>query len=211
MVATVAAGTTAAYYTSLADYYSGAHEPTGQWLAVGFAAGPATGSNVESETFARLHAALDTQSRSMLANNGGKVERVGGYDVTFSAPKSVSIAWALGDADLRSLIEIAQGAAVRSAIKILEENAAFCRSGKAGRWREAVRLTVAAFQHGGSRPETHADGAVFCRSELTYPCRGPQPGSKNRRQIRRARWQTAIFLENGSGCYLPCQPCERAR
>ena len=166
MVATVAAGTTAAYYTSLADYYSGANEPPGRWSRVGFEAGVTVGQQVDSAIFARLHAALDERRRTLLANDGGKLERVGGYDVTFSAPKSVSVAWGLADTVLRRQIEQAQVRATDAALKMLEKNAAFCRSGKAGRLREPVRLTVAAFQHGGARPETHADGTIFSDPNL---------------------------------------------
>ncbi len=47
--------------------------------------------------------------------------RGGGIDVTFSAPKSVSIVWALGDPWQREQIEAAHAAAVESAVEYLRE------------------------------------------------------------------------------------------
>ena len=96
MVATVAAGTSAEYYIASSDYYVGGSEPAGRWVAVGVDVGVNVGSVVEREPFERLHAALDSEGRFMLSNKSGK-KRVGGYDITFSAPKTCSILWALAD------------------------------------------------------------------------------------------------------------------
>jgi conjugative relaxase-like TrwC/TraI family protein len=166
MVATVAAGTTAQYYLSLTDYYTGSGEPRGQWVKVGFDSGFAVGTEIGNADFESLHAGLDRKGRCLLSNQGGRQERVGGYDVTFSAPKSVSVLWGLANDTLRKKIELAQARAVEHALKVLEENAAFCRSGKNGVRREKVRLTVAAFQHGDARPAEHSDGEVFADPNL---------------------------------------------
>jgi conjugative relaxase-like TrwC/TraI family protein len=163
MVATVASGTMAQYYLSQTDYYIGGREPPGRWTRVGFASGFEKGSLVESADFERLHAALDGSGKPMLANSGGRKERVGGHDVTFSAPKSVSI---LCVTERRSKIEQAHANAVARALDVLEANAAFCRSGKNGVRREKVRLTVAEFLHGDARPAEHSDGEVFADPNL---------------------------------------------
>ncbi|MEK9282670.1 relaxase domain-containing protein [Bradyrhizobium sp. ISRA442] len=160
MVATVAAGTSAEYYIASSDYYFGGSEPAGRWVAVGIDIGARAGSVVEREPFERLHAAIDADGRSMLSSKGGK-KHVGGYDITFSAPKTCSILWALADDELRAKIEEAQAGAVEAALKAVEVNAAFCRSGKDGIHREKVKLTVAVFQHGDARPALHSDGQVF--------------------------------------------------
>ena len=160
MVATVAAGTSAEYYIASSDYYVGGSEPAGRWVAVGVDVGVNVGSVVEREPFERLHAALDSEGRFMLSNKSGK-KRVGGYDITFSAPKTCSILWALADDELRGKIEAAQARAVEVALKAVEANAAFCRSGKDGIRREKVKLTVAVFQHGEARPARHSDGNIF--------------------------------------------------
>nr|WP_162161293.1 MobF family relaxase [Afipia birgiae] len=160
MVAIVAAGTSAEYYIASSDYYVGGSEPAGRWVAVGVDIGVRAGSVIEREPFERLHAALDAEGRFMLSSKSGK-KHVGGYDITFSAPKTCSILWALADAELRAKIEEAQASAVEAALKAVEANAAFCRSGKDGVRRETVKLTVAVFQHGDARPALHSDGQVF--------------------------------------------------
>ena len=160
MVATVAAGTSAEYYIASSDYYIGGSEPAGRWVVVGVDVGVNVGSVVEREPFERLHAALDSDGRFMLASKSGK-KRVGGYDITFSAPKTCSILWALADDDLRAKIEAAQASAVEVALKAVEENAAYCRSGRDGVRRQRVKLTVAVFQHGDARAAMHSDGNIF--------------------------------------------------
>lgn len=168
MVATIAAGTSAQYYLAQVEYYLGGREPAGRWLAADIGLGVSAGSVVERALFERLHAAQTETGSSLLSNSGGKLERVSGYDITFSAPKSASLLWALADEDLRTEIERAQEHAVEAAITLLDRNAAFCRRGKNGRMREAVRLTVAAFRHGEARPAEHEDGAVFADCALHH-------------------------------------------
>lgn len=168
MVATIAAGTSAQYYLAQVEYYLGGREPAGRWLMAGPGVGVSLGSTVERGLFERLHAAQDEAGSSLLSNSGGKLERVAGYDITFSAPKSASLLWALADEDLRTEIEQAQEQAVEAAIALLDRNAAFCRRGKNGRIREAVQLTVAAFRHGEARPAEHQDGAVFADCALHH-------------------------------------------
>jgi conjugative relaxase-like TrwC/TraI family protein len=161
MVATVAAGTSARYYTQQSEYYLGGREPAGNWLRAGPGLGVAPASEVVPRDFERLHAALDGQGRTLLANAGSRTDRVAGYDITFSAPKSVSILWGLGGDGLRTAVERAQEQAVAAAVELLDGSAAFCRRGKGGRDQEAVRLTVALFRHGEARPAEHEDGLVF--------------------------------------------------
>ncbi|WP_419829841.1 MobF family relaxase [Methylobacterium sp.] len=168
MVATVAAGTSAQYYLQQTEYYLGGSEPEGRWLLAGPGLGIVAGTIVTKTEFERLHAARDNHGRSLLPNAGGRTERVGAYDIAFSAPKSVSILWGLGDPELRAAIEHAQEEAVAAAFRLIDANAAFCRRGKGGRIREAVRLTVATFQHGESRPALHDDGLIFGDGNLHH-------------------------------------------
>lgn len=168
MVASMAAGTTARYYLAQVEYYLGGREPAGRWLAVGPGLGLEAGTQVERAPFERLHAARDEQGRPLLATNGGRTERVGGYDVTFSAPKSVSLLWTLGDPEIRAAVEAAQERAVAAAVDLLDRNAAFCRRGKGGLIRERVKLTVALFRHGEARPAEHEDGLTFADMALHH-------------------------------------------
>lgn len=165
MVATVSAGTSARYYLAQVEYYLGGREPEGRWLLTEPALGVAAGTPVTRTAFENLHAGRHADGRALLpgghlkAGDGGA--RTGGYDITFSAPKSVSVLAALGDDTLCAAIEAAQEQAVAEAMRFLDREAAFCRRGKAGAIREPVRLTVALFRHGEARPAEHDDGTVF--------------------------------------------------
>lgn len=166
MVATIAAGTSAGYYLAQSEYYLGGHEPAGTWMRVSAGFGVMAGLTVEKNAFERLHEAIDANGRTLLSNGNARLDRVPGYDMTFSAPKSVSVVWALADDDLRNAIERAQAQAVSGALAVLEDHAATSRRGRNGARLEAVDLTVACFQHGEARPTEHVDGRIFADPQL---------------------------------------------
>ncbi|WP_279452370.1 MobF family relaxase [Aeromonas hydrophila] len=87
-----------------------------------------------------------------------------GWDLTFSAPKSVSIIWAAAEQSLRDKISDAQLVAVKRAVSFLENHAAFTRREHAGQRRERVDgLVVATFEHETSRdldPQLHTHSLV---------------------------------------------------
>lgn len=168
MVATIAAGTSARYYLAQVEYYLGGSEPQGVWLIAGAGLGVTAGQPVEREAFENLHGARDATGRPLLSNDGNRTAAVGGYDVTFSAPKYVSVLWALADNELRHAIEKAQQEAVRSALELVETEATFCRRGRGGAVLERVSLTAAVFQHGEARPAEHADGRIFADPALHH-------------------------------------------
>jgi len=166
MVATIAAGTTARYYTKQSEYYLGGCEPAGRWISATNNFGVVHGATVDNAAFERLHAGLDESGQPLLTNPGDPSKRVPGLDLTLSAPKSVSIAYALGNAETRLAIEEAQQRACEATIAFLDRHAAFCRRGKNGLHLEPVSLTVASFQHGESRPVEHEDGSIFADPNL---------------------------------------------
>ena len=169
MVCTISAGTASSYYVSeQSRYYTGGKEPVGRWFAPFASAGVADGAEIDDSIFERLHAGLDVSGNKLAQNaDGSHVDRVAGYDLTFSAPKSVSIVWGLGDEVQRQEIEAAHDAAVRSALGVVNEHAAFSRRGKGGAVLEPVQLTGAIFQHGEARPTEREIGPV-----------GTEPGGK---------------------------------
>ena len=85
--------------------------------------------------------------------------RVPGFDVTFSAPKSVSVLFGIGDERLRATIRRAHETAVRDAFAYLEREAAVARRGAAGAISVRGRgFVAAAFRHRTSRagdPQLH--------------------------------------------------------
>lgn len=172
MVATIAAGTSAQYYLETTEYYLGGREPDGRWIAVAPGLSLSIGAVVERTPFERVHAGLHPDGSALLSTVGigGPRRRIGGYDATFSAPKSFSLLWALADDELRTKLEAAQARAVAQAIELAERHAAFCRFGRNGIHREKTCLTVAAFQHGDSRPAEHDGGQFFADPNVHTHC-----------------------------------------
>lgn len=170
MVATIAAGTTAAYYAKQTEYYLATREPAGRWISRTGHFGVVNGSEVNRAVFERLHAGLDEDGRLLLSNTGDIKERVAGLDLTLSTPKSVSLLYAIGSPELRKQIEEAQLRAVKATIDFLDRHAAYGRRGKDGKRLERVSLTVASFQHGEARPAEHAGGKIFADPNLHTHC-----------------------------------------
>jgi hypothetical protein len=61
-----------------------------------------------------------------------RTQTVAGYDLTFSPVKSVSTLWAVADPGLAAAIEHAHQAAVKDALRFIEEHALFTRTGPQG-------------------------------------------------------------------------------
>lgn len=162
MVATWNVAASSAYYVRGAEYYLGSREPEGVWYAPRGDFSRHDAATVERQEFSPLYEGLGENGQSLITNAGGKADRrVPAFDLTFSAPRSVSLAWAFADDDLRRDLEAAQERAVRASLATVEREAIFARRGKDGARVEKVALTAALFQHGESRPAEHADGQVF--------------------------------------------------
>ncbi len=147
------------YYTRLArdDYYLKGGEPPGAWLGRGAQTLGLSGKVGEKE-FKNLLAGLSPDGREGLVQNAGAKNRQAAWDLTFSAPKTVSVLWSQAPPEVRRQIEEAQAAAVKEALRYVEDAAAFTRRGRAGHDRERAGLVVATFEHGCSRdkdPQLH--------------------------------------------------------
>jgi conjugative relaxase-like TrwC/TraI family protein len=168
---------TVSYYTDevargIEDYYAGRGEAKGVWLGSGSARSGLVGE-VEAEELARLFDGRHPRTGDSLGAPymvPDTVDRVTGWDLTFSAPKSVSVLWAVGGGDLGMEVRDAHDAAVRAALVYLEEHAAFSRTGKAGvRQVDTHGFLAAGFVHRSSRagdPQLHThvlvSGRVRC-------------------------------------------------
>jgi conjugative relaxase-like TrwC/TraI family protein len=163
------------YYIELAreGYYLAGGEPEGQWLGSG-AVRLGLSGKVDQQAIRRLfegqmpddkQALTQKQKYSAIHRGCGKVRsRQLGWDLTFSVPKSVSVAWAAADPETRRQIEAAIAKAIRKAIKHIEEHAAVTRRGHGGSRRERAKLVVAAFPHSTSRaldPQYHVHCLVL--------------------------------------------------
>lgn len=75
-----------------------------------------------------------------------------GFDLTLSAPKSVSLLWALGDDKVGARVMAAHDSAVAAAVSYFEDQACVVRRGKAGANRlGGAGFVSAAFRHRTSR------------------------------------------------------------
>ncbi len=113
---------------------------------------------VEGEALRRVLAGLDPSDGSLLRSSSSPI-RVGGFDLTFSAPKSVSVLFGVGDEELRGRVRAAHDVATRAAVAYLEGSAAAVRRGHGGAVvEEASGFVAAAFRHRTSRagdPQLH--------------------------------------------------------
>jgi Ti-type conjugative transfer relaxase TraA len=166
---------TAAYYEG---YTVGAEdpgarqhdEPPGRW--VGSFAGKIGigGAQVQRGDIEKSLAGFHPRSGEALSNNAGHEKHKPGYDLTFSAPKSVSIAWASALPDLQRQISEAQQKAVERALAHAEQSGAFVqRAGHAG--VEKIphgEIAAATFEHSSSRagePQLHTHAVIANISE----------------------------------------------
>jgi conjugative relaxase-like TrwC/TraI family protein len=128
-------------------YYSGAGETRGRWLGLANQA-----LDLDDEvTGDQLRAVLAGLNPSTgLTPNGDQVKtwknRVPGFDLTFSAPKSVSVLYALADPLVRAEVVDATNTAVEEAVRWLEREACFVRRGSNNREAKS-----APFEHFGTR------------------------------------------------------------
>jgi conjugative relaxase-like TrwC/TraI family protein len=110
------------YYTErLPGYYLDGGEPPGRWWG-NAAEGLGLSSQVDPEAFLAVMAGLDPMSGEVLGRRYGEGS-VRGYDATFSAPKSVSVLFALGDEHVREQVVEAHDSAVEGVLGWVEDHA----------------------------------------------------------------------------------------
>src|SRR5437870_4344802 len=95
---------------------------------------------------------------------GHRERRVAAFDVTFSAPKSVSVLWAFASPEVSSIASIAHVEAVAVALEFLERRAGATRQQVDGeRERIPTGIAAATFVHRASRegdPQLHTHAVV---------------------------------------------------
>lgn len=142
------------------DYYMASPQLRGQWLGY-IASQLGLYGVVEPTPYERLLDGFSPDGKRALVRNAGE-EHVPGWDMTFSAPKSVSI---LQVFDEHNIIQQAHEAAVKAALRYLEAQAAYTRRGEGGKELERLPgLLAAMFTHFESRCEdmqTHSHVLAF--------------------------------------------------
>lgn len=138
------------------EYNVGGNEARGEWLGSG-ARQLGLGDAVDGDALRRVLAGHDEDGRPL--RDSSVPVRVAGFDLTFSAPKSVSVVFGLGDDAARAAVRDAHVHAVREALGYVERTAAAVRRGAGGaRVEPADGLVAAAFRHRTSRagdPQLH--------------------------------------------------------
>ncbi|MGH8200466.1 MAG: MobF family relaxase [Steroidobacteraceae bacterium] len=145
------------------DYYTESGRTSGRWLGSGARALGLDGE-INEQAFDRLAAGLHPEREAALVQRAGSNHRPG-WDLTFSAPKSVSIVWGIAEASEREAIERAHTQSVERTLAFAQSQQLFItRRGKDGIEREAARPLIATYLHGTSReadPQLHTHAFVM--------------------------------------------------
>lgn len=128
-------------------------------LLVGQGRDPVTGSSL-GRAYPEYKPPQDLQHVESLRSGR---RAVAGYDLTFSVPKSVSVMWAVADANIQELVVAAHHAAVAEVLMFVEREVAATRTGVAAGDGAVAQVRVAgvaaaAFDHWDSRqgdPQLH--------------------------------------------------------
>jgi len=171
-----------AYYEDLAseDYYTKGGEPQGQFIATQGNAALGIVGGVQDKQLTAMIEGFHPATGEALASNAGSDKKQLGLDLCFSAPKSVSVAWATSSDAQRQAISRAQQVAVERTLAMLESRAQV-RAGAQGTDLQSARIFAATFEHSTSRatdPQLHthsliaahgmaADGSI--KSLHTFP------------------------------------------
>ena len=175
--------------SALTRYYAESGTPPGRFAGAGLAgladgAGVEAGSVVGEGALQRMLGALrdpvtgrylgrPPALRSPFVDANGVARAaprpVAGFDLTFSVPKSVSVAWALADGPTRDAVYGAHRAAVERVLRFAEEQVFCSRVGKAGAAQiDLVGVVAAVFDHWDSRagdPQLHSHVVVLNRAQ----------------------------------------------
>ncbi len=179
LMTSVAAGDGAAERLNrLARYYAESGTPRGIFLGAGLAdvdsgRGVEHGSEVtEEHLWNMLGACADPVSGEPVGRTPAAsptAAPVAGFDLTFSPPKSVSVAWALADQGTKAVIYECHRRAIDYVLAYAERTVFRSRSGTAGVVEEDVSgVIAAAFTHWDSRagdPQLHDHVVVWNRAK----------------------------------------------
>jgi len=152
------------------DYYSGRGEAPGEWTGAG-AEKLGLAGEVSAAQFNALLEGRDPRAPGTRLRAGISEPTIAAFDLTFSAPKSVSVLLAVAPAEVSGALVEAHEEAVRAALGYLEETAVFVRRGQGGaRFEHAGGLIAAAYRHRMSRAldpqlHTHVVAANLARGE----------------------------------------------
>jgi conjugative relaxase-like TrwC/TraI family protein len=159
MVASIKACHSFEYYLNVdhSVYYLDSQLGIGQWYGEGAETLSYRGE-IFPEQLANAFAGLSPDGkRSLVQQQTGK-QRQPAWDITFSAPKSVSVLWSVSEPAYRDRIERLVMNAAKRAIDYVDSEALIARRGKRGNYIEHAKGVYALCPHGTSRaqdPQLH--------------------------------------------------------
>jgi conjugative relaxase-like TrwC/TraI family protein len=153
----------------LEDYLSGRGEAPGRWIGGG-CGGIGLAGELDRDVFMHAMAGCDPRTGAPLRPPNART-KIAAFDLTFSAPKSVSVLFAVADEETSAALLEAHERAVEEAFAYMEREACFTRRGHGGVQRVRGEGFVAgAYRHRLSRAgdpqlHTHAVVANMTRAE----------------------------------------------
>jgi len=151
------------------DYFSGRGEAPGRWVGGG-CGGIGLSGQVDRDGFMRAMAGCDPSTGLPLRAPHART-KVAAFDLTFSAPKSVSVLFAVADEETSASLLEAHERAVEAAFAYVEREACFTRRGHNGERRvRGDGFVAAAYRHRLSRAgdpqlHTHVVAANMTRAD----------------------------------------------
>jgi conjugative relaxase-like TrwC/TraI family protein len=188
------------------DYYTKPGEAPGYWIG-SLAAEMGLAGQVDGEHYSAILDGQDPLTGGTLVNRPGrhvrvdelgrerKVEPTLGYDIRFSAPKSVSLLWGVGSPEVRDAVLAAHEEAVAAGMAYMERTACWVARGEGGKKLErGVGFVGMGFLHRSSRAgdpslHTHVVTANMTRAasdERWLALANPKPSSPLLREAKAA-------------------------
>jgi conjugative relaxase-like TrwC/TraI family protein len=159
--------------SDLVRYYLETGTPPGVFLGAGLVGlnngrGVDVGQSVSAENLQRMLQDCADPITGEVLGRVPSTKAVGGFDLTFSPSKSVSVAWALADRETREVIYRCHQLAIAEVLTYAEREVFHTRTGKQGCVEEDIIGVVAAsFTHFDSRdsdPQLHDHVVILNRA-----------------------------------------------
>ncbi len=147
------------YYEHLkaTEYHVSSGEPAGHWGTGLEQLGLQNGAEVSAKALNAIMLGHDMEGKKITQSAGKKSHRLG-HDLTFSAPKGVSILWANASPEVQEKISHLQAEAVKKSLDFLKSKCQ-ARTGKDGKVLIPIESFISAtFEHSNTRendPQLH--------------------------------------------------------
>ena len=140
------------YYANLGkeDYYVSGGEAPGIWMGEGAAELELTGK-VQGRQLRNVLRGFSVDGKTKLVQNAGQANRRSAFDLTWTVPKSVSVARSIADDTEQRLIDKCCDDAIKKTIGLFQELCGSTRRGHNGEVVQDAKLAMAVFRHETAR------------------------------------------------------------